>query len=459
MILGSLFLALQAVSTDAIDTYVQAEMTRQHIPGLALLVVKDGKPIKEKAYGVSNIEKNTPVKVTDRFDIGSIGKTFTATLIMQLVEQAKIKLDQPVRDILSDFPEKWKDITVRHLITHQSGLPDYALVPGVGLNDTYDQKTWKDTMFKLDLDFPTGQLYQYSNTNFVLLGMILEKELGESYRDIARKRIFEPLGMTDTDFKEAGKGLPTGSATGYFYIDNKLQDGGPGGVSPTPSDGGEFSTIYDLRKWVEAVKTAKVLRKSTVTAMQTPARVASGRKTGYGMGWMTATIEGSPQITHGGNSVGFSGTISTFPKQHLEVYMLCNLYPVGGDGFAVGLAKILEPDLVRKPQIATADPNPDLTTKLAEGLKELAKGNVKSDHFHKDMQLRLATGRGQMALPAYANFSTVEKMEFISTRDEKPDTVLRYRVFDGKTSWIVDFQVTGEGTIYTVMKSPDLDKK
>lgn len=139
--------------------------------------------------------------------------------------------------------------------------------------------------------------------------------------------------------------------------------------------------------------------------------------------------------------------------------MLCNLYPVGGDGFAVGLAKILEPDLVRKPQIATADPNPDLTTKLAEGLKELAKGNVKSDHFHKDMQLRLATGRGQMALPAYANFSTVEKMEFISTRDEKPDTVLRYRVFDGKTSWIVDFQVTGEGTIYTVMKSPDLDKK
>lgn len=377
---------------------------------------------------------------------------------MQMVEQGKLKLDQRVQEILPDFPEKWKAITVRQLISHQSGLPDYALVPGVGLNDTYDQQTWKDTMYKLDLDFPSGRMFQYSNTNFVVLGLILEKLTGEPYRDLARKQIFEPLGLTDTSFKVPGS-LPTGSETGYFYIDGQLQDAGLGGVSPTPSDGGEFSTVADLRKWSEAMRDGKVVKKSTVKFMQTPALVASGRKTTYGAGWMTNTIEGSPQITHGGNSVGFSGTLSTFPKQHLEIYMLCNLYPVGGDGFAVGIAKILEPSLARKPQVSTTDPNPELTTKLIDALKELGKGNTKDSMFHEDMQMRLATGRGQMVLPAYASLATVSKVEFISKRQEKPDVVLRYRVYDAKTSWLVDFQVTKEGKIYSIGKAPDLDKK
>jgi hypothetical protein len=193
--------------------------------------------------------------------------------------------------------------------------------------------------------------------------------------------------------------------------------------------------------------------------MQTASLVESGRKTGYGLGWMTATLEGFPQITHGGNSVGYSGTLSTFPQQKLEVYMLCNLYPVGGDAFAVGLAKLMEPDFIRKPQPSAEDPNPELTAKLLEDLKSLGKGDTKVADFHEDMKLRLATPRGQMVVPAYSNFATATKMEFVSTREEKPDKVLRYRVYDAKTTWIVDFQVTSEGTVYSIGKSPDLDKK
>lgn len=459
MILGSLFLTLATLPADSIDTYVEAEMTRQHIPGLTLLVVKDGKTIKEKAYGVSDTDSKRAVKINDRFDMGSIGKTFTATMIMQLVEQGKISLDKPVRDFLPDFPEKWKDITVRHLISHQSGLPDYAFIEGIGLNDTYDSKTWTDKVYKTELDFPTGKLYQYSNTNFVLLGMILEKVTGKKYIDLAKEKLFKPARMDSTGFRVAGKGLPAGSTTGYFYIENKLQDAGPGGVPPVPSDGGGFTTVHDLKNWADGVRSGKIIKPETLKQMQTPSLVASGRKTGYGLGWMTATLEGNPQITHGGNSVGYSGTLSTFPAQKLEIYMLCNLYPVGGDGFAVGLAKLIEPDLVRKPQLSTEDPNPELTAKLLDNLKELSKGNTKAAAFHEDMQLRLATPRGQMVMPAYANFTTASKMEFISSRDEKPDKVFRYRVYDAKTTWIVDFQVTPEGTIYSIGKSPDLDKK
>ncbi|MBS1701325.1 MAG: beta-lactamase family protein [Armatimonadetes bacterium] len=459
MTLASLVLPLSVLQKDAIDQYVESEMARQHIPGLALLIVKDGKTFKEQAYGVSNDEKKTPTQVTDRFDIGSIGKTYTAALIMQLVEQTKIKLNQKVKDILPDFPDKWKDITVHQLISHQSGLPDYALVPGVGLMDTYDQQTWKDTMYKLDLDFPSGRMYQYSNTNFVILGLILEKIIGKPYREIATEQVFKRLGLTDTGFKEAGKPLPERSATGYFFIENKLQDAGTGGVSPTPSDGGEFSTVDDLRKWTEEFEAGKVVKKSTVRFMQTASLVTSGRKTGYGAGWMTNSIEGSPQITHGGNSVGFSGTISTFPKQRIEIYMLCNLYPVGGDGFAAGIARIMDPSLIRKPQVSTTDPNPKETEELMAGLIDLGKGDIKSPRFHEDMQLRLATGRGRMVLPTFANCVNTKKMEFISSHPEKPDTVLRYRVYDDKTTWIVDFQVTEDGKIYSIARTADLDKK
>lgn len=458
MILGSIILPLLAFQSDPIDTYVDGQMTQQHIPGLVLLVVKDGKVVKEKAYGLSNVEKKTPTKLTDRFDIGSIGKTFTAAMIMQLVETAKIKIDQPATDYLPDLPEKWKGITIRHMLMHQSGLPDYALVEGVGLNDTYDQKTWKEKMFPLGLDFPTGHMYQYSNTNFVLLGMILEKYYGKPYRDIVQERIFDRVGLKETGFKEAGKGLPSGSATGYFFDQGQLIDGGPGGVSPTPSDGGEFSTIYDLKKWNEAMSVGVVVRRSTARYMQSPSKTSSGRATGYGLGWMTAKVEGSPQITHGGNSVGFSGTVSNFPKQNLQIYMLCNLYPVGGDGFALGIAKLLAPELIRKPQVSAPDPHPDLTKELLASLVDLAKGNTKSSHFHEDMQMRLATGRGRMALPAYAGLTGVSSMEYISEREETPDKVVRYRVNDGKLSWIIDFQVTKEGTVYSIGKSLDTDK-
>lgn len=460
MFAGPIFFSLSLLQADPIDTYVEAQMAQQHIPGLCLLVIKDGKTIKEKAYGVSNIETKRPTQLTDRFDMGSIGKTFTATMIMQLVNEKKINLDQKVIDILPDFPVKWESTTVRQLVSHQSGIPDYAFMPGIGLNDTYEQKAWTDQVYKAELDFPTGRLYQYSNSNFVILGLIIEKVTGKPYKQAAQERIFTPAGMTDTGFKEAGKGLPARSTAGYFFIDGKLEDGGPGGTSPTPSDGGEFTTVYDLQRWRNAVVSGKVLPGSMVKQMQTPSLVASGRKTGYGLGWMTANVEGSPQITHGGNSVGFSGTLFTLPKQKIEVYMLCNLYPVGGDGFALNLVKLLEPSLNRKPQISQpSDPNPVLTEKFKQALLELGKANLKTPLFHDDMQLRLATPRGKMVLPAYANFTTVGKMEFISKRDEKPDTVVRYRVFDAKTSWIVDFQVTRQGQVYSIAKAPDTDKK
>ena len=115
--------------------------------------------------------------------------------------------------------------------------------------------------------------------------------------------------------------------------------------------------------------------------------------------------------------------------------------------------------MIRKPQVSTKDPNPALAPKLMGALLELGKANIKAPIFHEDMQLRLATPRGQMVLPVFADLKNLTKMEFISKRDEKPDVILRYRVFGEKTSWIVDFQVTKEGQIYSIGRTPDTDKK
>ncbi|MEQ1823177.1 MAG: serine hydrolase domain-containing protein, partial [Fimbriimonadaceae bacterium] len=163
-LLASLVLVFPA--DDAIDTYVKAEMARQHIPGLTVMVKQNGKVIKHQSYGLSNLEKKTPSKNDDRYDMGSIGKTFTAAAIMRLVEDGKLTLDDTVGKLLPGTSPTWTNITVKQLLSQTSGISDYAFQPGIGLADTYTKEKWLTDMGKLPLDFETGKFYQYSNSNY-----------------------------------------------------------------------------------------------------------------------------------------------------------------------------------------------------------------------------------------------------------------------------------------------------
>ncbi|MEQ1933261.1 MAG: serine hydrolase domain-containing protein [Fimbriimonadaceae bacterium] len=200
-------LALLAPSDDAIDAFVKAEMTRQHIPGLTVMVKQNGKVLKHQSYGVSNIETKTPSKNDDRYDMGSIGKTFTAAAIMRLVEDGKLSLTDTVGKHLPGTSPLWTNITIKHLLSHTSGIGDYVFQPGLGLADTYTKEKWLTDMGKVPIDFETGKFYQYSNSNFVLLGHILEKVSGKKYTDYVLSGVLKKAGLKAAAF-DGGKPIP-----------------------------------------------------------------------------------------------------------------------------------------------------------------------------------------------------------------------------------------------------------
>ncbi|MBL8087646.1 MAG: beta-lactamase family protein [Chthonomonas sp.] len=445
-----LLLTVSAPQPDVIDQYVEAQMKAQHIPGLTILVVLDGKILKRQGYGFSHLETKAAAKVEDRFDMGSIGKTFTATMIMQLVEKGKLKLEDKVSQHLSDWPKAWGEITIKQLISHQSGVPEYAGVPTIGLNDTYDAATWKKLMYALPLDFKPGQMFQYSNSNFTTLGMILEKVYNKKYIDIVNQQVFKPAGMKSTVFRTKQGELPKGSAAGYFY-GTEWENAGPGGIAATPADGGGFTTVDDLRKFIEAGRAGKLVKLETLRQMQQASLVTSGRTTPYGLGWMVSDTS----VSHGGNSVGFAAAMSTFPAQKLEIYMLCNTYSVLGDGFAAGLAMQLAPELKPKPVPNATDPDPARTARLLEAFRALASGNIDDKAFGPDMQARLKTLRGQMALQTMAPYTKCQALQFTAERDAAPDHIVQYRFVVDGVSRLVEFVITPEGPLYSVRVLPD----
>jgi len=430
-------------------------MKTQHIPGLTLLIKRDGKVWLREAYGVANRENKRKTDIADRFDIGSIGKTFTGLLVMQLVEAGKIDLDKPVKSYLPDFPQAWEKVTVRHLLSHQSGIPDYVFQRNLALDQTYEISEWTKTMYPLKQDFEQGLMFQYSNSNYTILGMLLEKLTGKKYLTLVEDKIFGPIKLKATSYRTDPTKLPAGSATGYFWEETDFIDAGAGGISPMPSDGGAFSTVDDLATFVEAVRAGKIVSQKTLASMQAPALNASGRKTTYGLGWMTKMSQGKPVIGHGGNSVGFSSTISLFPEEKTEIYMLCNVYPVGGDEFALRLARILHPELRPAPMANQTDPNPSLSEKLKLALIELGKQNLSAEMFSPEMKARLATGRGRMAAGVFQRYAEVKSFSYVGSRPEEPDTVFIYRVETAQGSMIVEFTVTKSGQIYSVAQQAD----
>ena len=269
-----------------VDELVQSVMNQEHIPGLALVVVKDGKVLKAQAYGLADVKLKIPVTTNAVFRIASVSKSFVATAVMMLVEEGKISLDDPVSKYLDGTPGEWKPITIRHLLAHTSGIPDF-------LNENIWVHTWLygfdqgvlKAVARRPLHFAPGADWRYSNSNYHLLGMIIRKVTGEAYGDFLRERIFEPLGMTQT-FVSPIKGNVLGLAVGYKWQDNHLQ---PGDNVAAPikayAGGGIVSTISDMAKWDGALYTEKLLKQSRLEQMWTPVRLNDGMKARYGFGW------------------------------------------------------------------------------------------------------------------------------------------------------------------------------
>jgi CubicO group peptidase (beta-lactamase class C family) len=317
--------AQTSVTTAAVTDYVMSEMQRQHIPGLSLLVVRNGKIIRAEGFGLANVELQVPAKPETVFQSGSVGKQFTATAVMMLVEEGKIGLDDPLTKYFPDAPATWKDVTVRNLLSHTAGFGDYP-------KDFDMRKDWtEDEELKLiesiPLTFPPGANWEYSNFGYVALGILIHRVTGEFYGDFLQQRIFQPLGMQSTRIISEADIIPN-RAAGYRLVKGELKN--QEWVSPvvnTTADGSLYFTILDLAKWDAALYTEKLLKRSSLALMWTPVKLKNGEtnKGNYGFGWVIVQRNGHRCITHDGSWQGFETAIARYVDDQLTVVALDNL--------------------------------------------------------------------------------------------------------------------------------------
>ena len=309
----------------AVTDYVKAEMQRQHIPGLSLLVVRNGKVIRAEGFGLANVELQVPVKPESVFQSGSVGKQFTATAVMMLVEEGKIGLDDPLTKYFADAPTSWKEVTVRELLSHTAGFGDYP-------KDFNFRKDWtEEELLKvvegIPLAYPPGTKWEYSNLGYLTLGILIHHVTGEFYGDFLQARIFKPLGMQSTRIISEADIVPNRSA-GYRLVKGELKN--QEWVAPmvnTTADGSLYFTILDLQKWDAALYTEKLLKRSSLDLMWTPVRLKDGQqnKGNYGFGWFIDHRAGHRCIHHDGSWQGFETAIDRYVDDQLTVVVLANL--------------------------------------------------------------------------------------------------------------------------------------
>jgi CubicO group peptidase (beta-lactamase class C family) len=351
-----ILLPLRAAAQDGVvervDGYLRDEMARQQIPGIAAAVIKDGHVVLAKGYGLANVEHQVPVKPETVFQSGSVGKQFTATAVMLLVEQGRVSLDDPITKYLPEGLVRWKAITVRHLLTHTGGTTDYP--PHFDFRGDYTEAALVKRAAAIPLAFTPGTKWSYSNIGYLLLGVLIHRATGMFYGDVLREKIFEPLEMTTARIINEADIVPN-RAAGYRLVKGELKN--QEWVSPTlntTADGSLYLSVLDLAKWDAALYTERVLRRDTLDRMWTPVTLSSGKAHHYGFGWALDAIRGHRIVEHGGAWQGFKSAIVRFPDDRLTVILLANLAQTDPSKLAHGIAAIVDPDLAPLEESKTA---------------------------------------------------------------------------------------------------------
>ena len=319
-------------------------MRSQNIPGISVAVVKEGKVIKAEGYGRASIELGTAAGPETVFQLASMTKQFTAAGIMLLVEDGKIRLDDPVSKYLDHAPANWSAITLRHLLTMTSGIKDYSPLLGDSKEDFTPARIYQ-AVAALPLDFMPGQKWSYSNSNYVLLGMVIQRVSGKTWDQFLAERVFGPVRMTATRRDDPSRIIPgraalyeeqNGKLVNCRYLNPTLLDNG---------DGGLLTTVLDVAKWDAALAPGKLLSAASLEQMFSPVKFNGKTIYHYGFGWFLNEAPKHRIVLHGGGRPGSATQISRFIDDHLTVIVLINRSGINAEQLANEIARIFVPDL------------------------------------------------------------------------------------------------------------------
>jgi len=316
---------LDAQTVAQVDSTVNGVLSATHVPSASVAVVRDGTVILQKAYGYANVVDKTPARIDTRYEIGSITKQFTATAILQLKEQGKVKLDDPLGRWIPEYA-KARGVTLRQLLDQTSGIPDYTERKDFEHIAGTQQPSFAKILAlvdKLPLDFKPGTKWEYSDTNYILLGEVIARAAHQSWANYVRAHIFAPAGMTESGFI-ADEARLTPMATGYVVkkegvakIAPALLDGWAGAA------GAIVSTSGDMVKWDLALFRGGLIDQTDLTLMMSPnARIAKGMA--YGYGWVVDTADGHERVWHNGGTFGFLAANVIFPRDRTITIALLN---------------------------------------------------------------------------------------------------------------------------------------
>ena len=332
-------------------------MKDQKIPGLSLAVVRSGQVIKAKGYGYANLEVRAPTRVDTIFPAGSITKQFTATAIMLLVEQGRLKLDDSIVKYFPEAPAAWKPITIRHLLTHSSGIPDIfgsteqtLYTKGIiDFHREYTEDELAHAYFAQPLDFPPGTRASYSNSGYQMLGFLIHRITGTYYGDFFREHFLAPLGMTTTTIFSYVDVVPN-RASGYEVVNGAYRNVWLWQSVSTLSnaEGSLLMSVLDLAKWDAALNTEHIVKRSSLETMWTSVPLDDGSGSAYqgGMGWYIANAHRHRIVFHTGGGFGFYAVISRYLDDRFTVIVMTNIDERHADVLKIAgeVAEIYLPD-------------------------------------------------------------------------------------------------------------------
>jgi CubicO group peptidase (beta-lactamase class C family) len=333
------------VSASQIDA-IFAPLNSTTAPGAAVLVIRNGKPVFRRGYGVTDLRTLHPIDTKTNFRLASFTKQFTAACIMLLVHDGKLHYDDPLTEIFPEFPPYGKSITIRNLLNHTSGLQDYGDLmmrqypntPEDKVPQILDAGVLKILEQQTSGEFPPGSKWEYSNSGYAVLAMIVEKVSGQSFGQFLHDRIFVPLKMNHTLAYEKGKNEVPHRAYGNTKEKGVWHETDQSPTSAVLGDGGIYSSLDDLAKWDRALGEHTLLSaeemKPALTPVQPtdgPAKYPDGSALSYGFGWFLDPYEGHKRMAHDGSTVGFRTTIQRFPDDNLTIIVLANRADINPD--------------------------------------------------------------------------------------------------------------------------------
>jgi CubicO group peptidase (beta-lactamase class C family) len=315
-------------SLDREDAYIRSEAATHLFQG-AVLVGIDGKIVFEKAYGPADEEWDVPNTPKTKFRIASLTKEFTAACVLILQERGLLHVQEPISKYLADVPPAWKGVTIHQLLTHTAGVPNPNYSSKQYANIQRTGATPKDLVALVGdqpLDFTPATKWNYSNTGYILLGMLIEKLSGQSYAEFLRSNIFQPLGMNDSGY-DRETDILKGRASGYQIKDGRLANADFIDMSIPFSAGGIYSTVEDMFRWNEALThPGKLLSADSLNQMFTeyPEAIHQGQHYGYGV-VISRQKFGRLLYYHGGGVEGFSSSLQRYPNDQVCIVILSNL--------------------------------------------------------------------------------------------------------------------------------------